>query len=196
MSNGVYIIRFRSGHFYIGSTNDFPRRKSQHLWEFRSGRHTQKLQALYTTPEDLQWDWIACNTREHALDVEARYIERYLNDPLCCNTLDRNNVGSFLIEARAGLTMSDETKAKIGAGNRGKVYSAETREKMSLSAMGKLHTPEAKAKIAEANGQKVMIDGIVYNSFNEAGRILGVLSVTVAQRCRSPKARFASWKLL
>ena len=65
---------------------------------------------------------------------------------------------SFGGDGRLGYKLSEETKRKIGEGNKGKTYTAESLEKMSVAAKkrsvgkpspmdGKKHTEESKQKI-------------------------------------------------
>lgn len=65
---------------------------------------------------------------------------------------------SFGGDGRMGYKLSEETKRKIGEGNKGKTYTAESLEKMSVAAKkrsvgkpspmdGKKHTEESKQKI-------------------------------------------------
>jgi group I intron endonuclease len=50
--------------------------------------------------------------------------------------------------------VSDESKAKISAFNKGKILSPETRAKMSASMKGKTHSPETRKKISDSKKGK------------------------------------------
>ena len=49
-----------------------------------------------------------------------------------------------------GNKLSEETKKKIGLGNKGKIRSEETKKKLSLSRKGRIITEETKRKLSEA----------------------------------------------
>ena len=70
-------------------------------------------------------------------------------------------------DGRFGVTLSEETKRKIGLGNIGKVMSPEAREKMSIAAKkrcvgkpspmeGRKHSEESLKKIGEASRNRVI----------------------------------------
>jgi group I intron endonuclease len=69
-------------------------------------------------------------------------------------------------DGRLGYKLSEETKRKIGEGNKGKTYTAESLEKMSVAAKkrsvgkpspmdGKKHTDEALKKISESSKGRI-----------------------------------------
>lgn len=95
-----------------------------------------------------------------------------------------------LREYRTGRTASDETKAKI-------------RERMIRSghrppprAIGTKLPPSVLAKMSENSGKNVACEvrGVVYRSFSEAGRALGIRPLTLRKRCHSPG--FPDFKVL
>jgi hypothetical protein len=69
-------------------------------------------------------------------------------------------------DGRLGYKLSEETKRKIGEGNKGKTYTAESLEKMSVAAKkrsvgklspmdGKKHTDDALKKISESSKGRI-----------------------------------------
>lgn len=179
MRNGVYILRFPTGHFYIGSTGDFNRRRNKHIRDFLSGRQSQRMQVLFTNPEVLNWDWIDCVSREHAYVVEAQYIDRYIGDPFCCNTVNPKDPGRHQL----GVPMDESIRNKIAEPKKGRRHS-------------EAHAVAMKQATQESRGHKVEVDGVTYPSIREAGRDLGVTGPTVLSRARSSRSEFATWKLV
>ena len=84
----------------------------------------------------------------HKLDSKE-YRRQHPGDKLVTNGASKR-----LSKNRFGKTFTEESKRKIGEGNRGKIISKETREKMRLSHFGKNHTEETKRKISERNRGK------------------------------------------
>ncbi len=115
-----------------------------------------------------------------------------------------------------GKTHTDEVKEKLrqvnigrASWNKGKSPSEESRKKMSIaqakrtgernSFYGKTHTEEAKEKMRQyrlknsPNSIKVIIDGVLYNSYGHASREIGVAQTTIRHRVFSKN--FTEYKL-
>lgn len=120
--------------------------------------------------------------------------------------------------ANKGRKMSDESKLKISISrkgikftkqhllnmslaqkgktpwNKGKQMSDESKLKMSLSKKGVSRSEETKKKISKAFSIKVEIDGIVYNSYKDAAKSIGVSSQTISRRIKDEN--YKNYKLL
>lgn len=132
---------------YIGKTSQGMRRPLAHAWESKLAKERGRHKA----------NWIAQLQREHleygvtVLDIlpdtygldalEQRWIAygRGVGWPLTNLT----NGG----EGMHGFSPSAETRAKIAAGNRGKVRTAETRARLAETSRGRRHTPEECARM-------------------------------------------------
>lgn len=95
--------------------------------------------------------------------------------------------------SRWNQTVSDETKAKLSA-----IASRRTGNKNSF--YGKVHSEETKRRIATAkagnipaNARPVSIDGVIYNSATEAGRVLQIPTVTILFRIKSKNPKFVAY---
>lgn len=119
--------------------------------------------------------------------------------------------GAKVSERLMGHATSAETRAKIGKANTGKVHTEETKlaislkktgvkqdpevvERRAVSLRGQTRTPEQIQMYREAKvsvAKKISIDGVVYGSLNEAGRVLGLNPGTVYARLNSDN--FATW---
>ncbi len=55
---------------------------------------------------------------------------------------------------KTGITVSEETKANMSAGQRGRKLSDETKAKLSLAAKGRTPTPEARANMSAAASKR------------------------------------------
>ena len=90
----VYIIRHVvSGCFYIGSTQNFRNRYSEHNSGLRTGtHHSKKLQELYNEDKTLTWSVIVVGSnindtelRSKAYDIEQELLTKHQDDPALIN---------------------------------------------------------------------------------------------------------------
>ena len=69
MESGIYQLTFRNGQFYIGKSENIPKRWKTHQKNFEQGTHTKKMQAVYDV-------WGAPEYRV-ALEVHSDHIDIY-----------------------------------------------------------------------------------------------------------------------
>lgn len=162
MNTGIYCIRnLMDGKEYIGSAaRGFRRRWDRHLRDLRQGKHHSHL---------LQKAWNACGEAafEFSILEECPPDQCLEREQHFIDTLDPHyNIcriaGSWLgrgvsPETRAkmgawqkGRKLSPETCARIGAASKGRHPSPATRAKISASLMGHGASPEARARMSAA----------------------------------------------
>jgi group I intron endonuclease len=158
------ITNMANGKYYIGSAESYERRRWQHVYELKRGKHKNpRLQAAWNKYGEEMFVFEILETvqdAEQAFDVENRYLHQVVGLPDCYNI----NIDAH--KPRLGKTHSEETKAKIRA-NRvppageahyryGKTVSEETKAKIGAAQKGKPKTPgrtvseEGRAKIRAA----------------------------------------------
>lgn len=135
--NGVYAVRnIVNGKSYIGSTSSrkgFRARFSHHVTCLRKGNYgCTKLQRAWDKygSDAFEFCILEFCEKSECLNKEQFYIETTQAVRCGYNICHRAN-------SRLGAKHSDETKARIGAGNRGKKRSLEVRALMSRRQMGR-----------------------------------------------------------
>jgi hypothetical protein len=130
----VYTIRSKtSGKAYYGSTNNFKRRRNQHLQLLRRGTHHSA---------HLQNAWNAY--QEHDFLIEILHTFATEADMLICEK-------SFLSD----LTKTYNVSSEVDKGHtRGRPRSAETKAKLSAMFKGRFVSEETKAKIRAARAKQ------------------------------------------
>lgn len=136
---------------YIGMTQDVAARVQKHIREAprthsARGNWLRDLKSNGLQPISIVLDEYA--TRKQASDGERYWISRAASRGIAL--LNRTSGGQ-------DGSLSDESKAKIGAKNRGRRPSPETRAKMSAAAkarVGRTVSAETRAKISAANKGK------------------------------------------
>lgn len=152
MIGGVYQIRnLQTGDGYIGRAVDFQRRWRNHrLYLRRGGYELPVLQRAWNKYGEKAFIFeplIECSKPE-AIAIEQLFLD---------GRVGRYNVSrSATSPGGFNDSHSDETRAKIGAANRGKVRSAETRARIGDAHRGKTYSAETKAKISAARTGKPM----------------------------------------
>jgi len=139
----IYIHTDPSGKSYIGQTNNFARRNTQH--KHKKGR------ALSSAIKKYGWDAFTHEilvdglTLDEANDRESYFIELH-------GTLAPN--GYNLMTGGGNASHTPETCLKIGATHKGKIVSKETREKQSNSHKGHILSIDTRAKLSIAGMDK------------------------------------------
>lgn len=136
----IYKVTFESGATYIGQHKQI---KLNDKYITSSSYHKKH-------PED------AIINREIIIYTDSQDKANFLETFLILNdkAYSPNNVnytlGGFILRFCLGGRRSDETKKKIGEGNRGKTRSDETRKKLSEAAKRRVLTDEGKENIRKA----------------------------------------------
>lgn len=142
-----------NGKFYIGSTADFDRRKSQHLKDKRV--HTPFNNALRKNPEAFEWEVWSDDCHDPVL--EQALLDMFFGAEQCYNL---NPVASRPPSQR-GKKKNPEHRAKIGKAQRGRVKSPEECEKISKAKQGRpvpqLLTAESISKASRSRRKPVEI---------------------------------------
>lgn len=130
-----------SGTFYVGSTNNFKKRKWEHLRDLEMKRHVNlRLQRSW---DKHGRDAFSFEILEEIEDVtqlvyiEETYLMRLTSDPLCCN---------FLQSAFSSPSLDPRIREKIGATLRKRF----TNTPWEHPRFDKKHSEETKAKISAA----------------------------------------------
>ena len=141
----LYMLTFPNGKSYIGITRRTAEaRFCEHVAFASSGRRKfavhsaiQKFGAESVTVKSL-----ASANWQYLKELEVRAIAAF-------GTLAPS--GYNLTQGGEGVVgFTDETRAKMGAANKGRKPSAETLAKLSAASAGRSHSPEARAKISSA----------------------------------------------
>lgn len=192
--SGIYkIYHDKTGHFYIGSTSDIGRRLSHHFGHLKRGtHHCARLQKLFNNSiyEDFSFDVIEVEGKDARAKLELESIEKNHNNPLLLNTSTLNN--SWIGERNVELTkqwvekISDAGKKRTGEKNPfyKKKHTKESLEKISKSQLGKENLNCRK---------KVVINGVLFDSYTEASEKLNVNMATINHRVNSNERIFSNW---
>lgn len=180
---GAYIITHSpTGYYYIGSTGNFRERYNQHRKHLSGNRHANyKLQSIFTSREDLEYEFFPTPTREAAYLEEQRLLDKHYSDRFCCN------VGKSSLDPTLGvitLEMRQANIQKAAQANIGRKFSTEHREKLSLSHLGNTRSDETRAAISLSKSRAIEIDGIRYASIAIASTELQINPNTIRTRLR------------
>lgn len=132
--SGIYRLSIGAWR-YIGQAANLRKRRNKHLSELRRGCHkNERLQRAFDKHGEpaLQFTALAmCDRDKQSLDECERAVLRHELE-----SVGRERVLNVCLEcvgSKLGVPMSDATKAKIGAANKGKVRSAAHREAVRAS---------------------------------------------------------------
>lgn len=161
--SGIYIItNTKNSKVYVGSTVNFEKRWGEHRSRLQKGSHVNP---------HLQLSWNKYGEKAFVFDVleylddsdkliktEQLWMDKYRKEGK-----ELYNIALAADNPMRGRAHSEETKRKIGDGNRGKKLSEETRCKIrkarrnqSPPALGHKHTKESRQRMSEAQLGKVV----------------------------------------
>lgn len=199
MKSGIYkILNKINGKFYIGSAINLENRWREHKYHLNRDSHkNQHLQNSWINYGEIAFEFIVLEyveDKNKLIQTEQSYL-----DGLSPTYNMAQTAGS-----RAGVPMSEEAKAKIGAANKGKllgkVMPQATKDLISLANKGKQNTKGRKqsaeeiAKRVAANTGKVrtletkikMSEARLGMTFSETHKIN--LSLAAKRRWESKRA--------
>ncbi len=166
MARGIYkVINVVSNKFYVGSAEDFVKRKRTHWWRLRAGHHHNKhLQASWDKYGEAAFVFaIVVEVPEDAdlMALEREWLNEHYGKPYCYNAaadpvaFGKGKKGELNPSWGKRFSHTAEAKAKISAAgrNRGPV-SEETREKRRKAMQGHMVTQETRAKLREYKGEQ------------------------------------------
>jgi len=216
MAQGVYkIINVVNNKFYVGSTNDFKRRKTRHFSELRNGRHNNRyLQAAWVKHGEQAFVFVIVEDLPEDTDLltaENIWLKEHVGKDYCYNigvdatapslglsgelspTYGRKRTPEELAaQSWKGRTHTSESKEKIKQHLIGKPKSAAVRAKISATLSGEGNywhdkkRPDHGAKVSRAI--EVYKDGVlvkVYDSIKALRDELGLKPPTVNRALKS-----------
>lgn len=145
---GVYAIRNRNGHQYIGSSVEVENRWKAHLRDLRRGtHHSGHLQNAYNKYGESAFAFVVLEVVANPEDLVVReqfYLDTHHPEYNICII-----AGSIL-----GIRLSEETRRKMSDAQRGRIISTEHRRKLSEAQRGKYHSTETRRKMSETHRGK------------------------------------------
>lgn len=224
------IVNIENNKEYIGSTNNFDKRKKSHLYNLkRNKHHCRYLQYAFNKSGESNFQFEIIYEGDDYRNIEQTILDNNFGR---LYNMSKQSSGGDLISYHPN---RNEICEKIGKSVRERFKSPSERMKHSLpkekngnwkggrefntcdcgntkkfkSAMctkcrkrhgehnaffGHTHTDEAKKKISNSrkgilpsNSNKIMIDGVIFNSQAEASRSLNVSAGTITNRLNSNK---------
>lgn len=182
------IFNLLNGKFYIGSTTDLPRRKSQHLARLRAGKHhCTHLQNAWNRDGEISFSF---EILEHCAKAEREDLEQSYIDRLdACNPEVGYNkarkVGQVMgfphtkesreamSRARRGVKTPNKVKAwkALGESMRGRKRPLDVVDKIRKANLGQKRSEETKARLRQINlGRKHSAEAVKKIREASAGR--------------------------
>ena len=159
MARGIYkIINVVNNKFYVGSAEDFTRRKRVHWWQLRRGTHGNKhLQAAWLKYGEQSFTFVIVEELAAEADVLAAeniWLKEHVGKEYCYNiATDATAPTTGWVGEKNpmwGKTFShtDEAKAKIAAASAARIQTEEEKAKRRKSMRGHHVAASTKAKIS------------------------------------------------
>ena len=161
MARGIYkIINVMNNKFYVGSAEDFTRRKRVHWWQLRRGTHVNKhLQAAWKKYGEQAFTFVIVEELSLEADVLAAenvWLKAHVGKDYCYNLATDATAPTLGWTGEKnpmwGKTFShtEEAKAKIAAASAARVQTEEEKDKRRKSMRGHHISAATKAKISAA----------------------------------------------
>lgn len=194
-SPGAYILtHVPTGRFYIGSTCNLYNRINTHLSNLRHGKHhVALLQEVFSGDLDMSLQIQTTPCRDTAYSAEQELLDRHHSNRLCCNAHDATH-GNW----KRG--MPEERRRHLSNSRMGHEVPEHVRDAVRRANTGSKRGPETIRKMQEARARQpvtwaspVIVNGVRYESRNEAAAALGINSTTLRTRIRSTDPKWEKW---
>ena len=162
---------------YIGIATNFEQRMFAH----KSCAKTGKNQILYKAIRKHGWDniikeIIVISDENYCLEMEKKLRPKERmgwNIAIGGSEITGTHLKGI---KQSEQHISNKSKALIGrvSGMKGKFHSKEAKEKCRIAHIGKPKSQKSKMLNAEIHKKKIMIDGIIYDSWTEASASTGI----------------------
>ena len=145
--SGIYkITSTNTAHFYIGSSQNLSKRKSDHFSLLKRKQHPNKyLQRVFDKYQDLSFEVIEECTTDLLIVREQHYID----------TLKPKYNLRPVAESNRGWSMPEEARQKISIRNKGKKLSEEHKQRLLKIRTGSKASEETKKKMSAARKGKI-----------------------------------------
>ncbi len=139
--SGIYeIVNVPSGKRYVGSAKNLRKRWNMHRWQLQNGKHANRhLQSAWLLDGEASFEFRILG---FCAEVDLLASEQIFIDSLNPEYNILKIAGSSI-----GTACAPETKAKIGAKNRGRRWTAESIAKLSATMTGRKLAPDHAAKL-------------------------------------------------
>ncbi|QBJ02918.1 endonuclease [Pseudomonas phage Psa21] len=170
-----------TGVYYIGYTDNFNRRRRQHINTLRRGVHDNSfLQYAFNVDNQVIVIPEPVETIEKAIALEKQKILDHKDNPLLANII--------YAKARSAEWCEAMSQSRIGT-----KASQETKDKMSATRTGVKQSAEWVENRAKHRRLSVTIAGTVYKSVTDAVKALGIPCNTLLRRVRNPNLKFKDY---
>ncbi len=201
MKSGIYQIKnLINDKVYLGSTNNFNRRKLDHYRALLKNKHpNKKLQRSFNKygKENFIFEILAVCPIEYCIKLEQWFINtvrpKYnilLTAGNCLNYKHSTESKQKISAANKGRKVSEETRAKQSLQRKGRKLSIETIEKLRTRNKGRKKSQESIDKTANSHKRKVyqysLSGGFIkmFYSVKEASKELNISPSNIANCCR------------
>lgn len=218
---GVYLIHhLATDQVYLGSTGAVEERIRIHMGTLRRDQHFVKdLQSVYNESQLVDVYYHPTTTRKEAYELEQALLDQHIGQPYLFNVAptatsqtgfkhsdetkrkmsevrSTPEMRELMANVHRGRVLTDEHKAAISAGGKGRVVSQETRDLLSSIHKGVKRSAELGAQVSatkRARAKKISINGVIYRGASEAHEMIGVGRSTIEYRLNSKEPAWKDW---
>lgn len=176
------------------------------------------------TPYPIKFEELTSKeNRELAYEIEQLALTTHKDNPLLLNQCKNAKGGDYersdeqkrkIADANRERVWTDISRNKLKEKNTGKIVSEETRDKLSKAGTGRIFSEETKNKLSDAKlgwkppqnvlenlnianrerSIKILVDGNIFDSVNQAAKFFNVDNRTIDARCNSTSGKFDNWQ--